>query len=241
MNPVRSLQPECDQLVDQFHDDFVILRHALVAAVQRVALMWDAAASELGGSVADLHGMIHCTDVRGTLLLHTVGFKNSEHPRMLKDLEIRYGAGMSAVLRDNHGMTIRVRKMPSSVFPEQGERLVVRHEPQPVTPDDLEAGEDGAADSPLVLPFVVPESEEIVPDGTPEWFVLYSFTESAVQVDEVFLAAVVGIDSPSTVAILASTPLPRQSSPRQVVGSDDDDFGGFFEGDARDGDDPSPA
>lgn len=234
---LKQLQAECDQLVDQFNDEFVDLRRQLSAAVQAVAELWEPVVTEHGGTVSDLHGMIHCTDVRGMLLLHAVGFKNPDSVPPAGVLSMRFGQGMSAVLEDQQGTSIRVRKMPSNVIPAHGERLVARTEPAPVTPSEEDNGPDGAA---WVLPFPVPDPDEGIPEGPVEWFVLYSFTPDSVQVAEVFLAAVIGIDSPSMVAIPASTPLPRQVRRRQIVAATDDDFGGFMN-ESHEADGPSPA
>lgn len=234
---LSQLQEKCDQLVVQYNDEFVALRRDLADAVRAVADLWEPVVTEYGGTVSDLHGMIHCTAVRGMLLLRTVGFRNPDSPPKAGVFAMRYGQGMSALLEDQRGTSIRVRKMPSCVIPEQGERLVVRTGPVPVTPDEQNAG---PAEADWVLPFSVPEPEQSLPSGPVEWFVLYSFTPDSVQLAEVFLAAVVGIDSSSTVAILASTPLPRQSEPRQVIAETDDDFSSML-GKAREGDGPSPA
>lgn len=234
---LSQLQAKCDQLVEQFNGEFVVLRRDLADAVQAVADLWEPVVTEHGGTVSDLHGMIHCTDVRGMLLLRTVGFRNPDSPPKPGVFAMRYGQGMSALLEDQRGTSIRVRKMPASVIPEQGERLIVRTGPVPVTPDERDSG---PAEADWVLPFSVPEPEQSLPSGPVEWFVLYSFTPDSVQLAEVFLAAVVGIDSSSTVAILASTPLPRQSEPRQVIAETDDDFSSML-GKAREGDGPSPA
>lgn len=234
---LNQLQAECDRLVEQFNDDFVELRSQLVKAVQAVAEQWEPVVSEYGGSMSELHGMVHCTNVRGMLLLQVVGLKSPKTVPKRGVLTMRYGQGMSALLEDQQGTTIRVRKMPSNIIPDQGERLVVRVGQDPVTPDEQDAGPEGAD---WVLPFPVPDQEQPLPDGPVEWFVLYSFTPDAVQVAEVFLAAVVDIDSPSTVAILASTQLPRRVRPRQIVATTDDDFDGVLNN-VREGDDPTLA
>lgn len=93
---LSQLQAKCDQLVEQFNGEFVVLRRDLADAVQAVADLWEPVVTEHGGTVSDLHGMIHCTDVRGMLLLRTVGFRNPDSPPKPGVFAMRYGQGMSA-------------------------------------------------------------------------------------------------------------------------------------------------
>lgn len=237
MNLVSELQAECDRLVEQFHDEFADLRGILGKVVQVAAEMWEPAVTAAGGTITDLHGQAHCVTVRGLLLLELVGVRNPDDPAPPGPLAARYGQGMSAVLSDGRGSNVRVRRLPVTLIPDQGERLIVRRETNP----DEGVDSVGSVERPaqLELGFEVPEAvlQSVCPEGPMEWFVLWSFAGDKVQLDEAYLAAVVGIDSPSTMAILASAPLPRKVRARVVVDEADNDFAEFTQ-EARDGDVP---
>ncbi|BBY67351.1 hypothetical protein MHEL_55940 [Mycolicibacterium helvum] len=119
----------------------------------------------------------------------------------------------------NVGRTeIRVRKAPAEVFAEDRERLVVY--PQATGGEQLSFG---------------PEFDEFasVPDS--RWYVLWTLSPDAIQVPDVFLAAVAGIDDPARTIVWASTSLPRLAQE-----SGDDDFDDFRKPDECSGS-PDPA
>ncbi|MDG3009373.1 hypothetical protein G4X40_04345 [Rhodococcus sp. D2-41] len=224
-----TVQEQCDQLVEQFYDEFATLRRDVSAAVKGVARVWE----EHFPDPTDMHGMLYCTSVRGVLLLNRVGGPcNPDEEPPAGVVRTRYGQGMSVVIGDGRGMRSRVRKAPAEFFPERGERLVIRY------PKDRPDGADvvtqlrgeSAADAAEASQTVLTQEMATLPRTANnfDWFVLWTLSEDGLQVPDVFLAAVVDIDSPSKVVILASTPLPRKARPQVVADEHDDDFGGYF-------------
>lgn len=210
--------------MEQWYDEFAALRSDINKAVKVVAQAWE----HLWPSPNDMHGMMHCTDVRGVMLRNRVGFKNPEKEPPAGKFRTRYGQGMSVVLGDGKGMRARVRKAPAEFFPELGDRLVIR------APKGQSLGEApvSATDAKLLdQPALSAEMADLPRSAEKkyEWFVLWTLAPDGVQLGEVFLAAVTDIDSPSQVVIWASTPLPRKAI-RKVpadlgVGDDFDEYG----------------
>ena len=246
--PKLTVQQLCDQLVDQFYDEFAELRRDVSTAVKEVAGVWE-------GHFPDptkMHGQLYCTSVRGVLLLNRVGdVRNPEEETAAAgEVRTRYGQGMSVLILDGRGMRVRVRKAPAEFFPEQGERLVIRppkKKPAQGTPSAVtEIRAESEADAVAVAAgqsALSPEMAALERDADEdryEWFVLWTLSEDGLQVPDVFLAAVVDIDSPSKVIILASTSLPRKARPQQSSGKDNE-FDEFFDDEGKEGMGPSGA
>ncbi|UPW15010.1 hypothetical protein M0655_05295 [Gordonia amicalis] len=220
-----DLQAQCDAIVEQFYEEFLELRQDVNSTVKQVAQLWEPNFSD----PTTMHGMLHCTSVRGLLLLTRVGGPcNPDEDPPPGVLHTRYGQGMSVVLLDGYGMRIRVRKAPAEFLPEQCERLVIKPaKAQRAKAQALreKTAAESAAEGPE-QPTLSPEMDKLprTAAGEYEWFVLWTLSMDGLQVPEVFLAAVKDIDSPSEVVILASTPLPRKARPTVVVDTSDDDF-----------------
>lgn len=230
---VAAVQGQCEQIVDQWYDDFAQLRSDIAAAVKDVARVWE----EFYGDPDNMHGQMHCTDVRGLLLLRRVGFTNPDEDPTPGNLYTRYGQGMSVVLRDGRGMKVRVRKAPAEFIPEQGLRLVLK------APKPDAAEQAGVTDAEFVTqPALSDEMANLQrADMTYEWFVLWTLSSDALQVTDAFLAAVSDIDSPSQVVIWASAPLPRQERPQAAADGDVDDFEEFGKKDGEEATGPGSA
>lgn len=238
MNPkgheVAAVQKLCEQIVEQWYDEFAVLRSDIASAVKIVAQVWE----EQYGDPNNMHGQMHCTDVRGMLLLNRVGFSNPDKDPPPGVLYTRYGQGMSVVLRDGQGMRVRVRKAPAEFIPDQGERLVIKVPRAAKTVEPVTVTDAALVEQPAL-------SDEMAnlqrTEKKYEWFVLWTLSSDALQVTDVFLAAVSDIDSPSQVVIWASTPLPRKERPLSAVDEDVDDFEEFGKNDGEESAGPGSA
>ncbi|OBJ40362.1 hypothetical protein A5630_24895 [Mycolicibacterium mucogenicum] len=233
-----ELQKTCNTLVRQNTGMFVELRADVVATVRRTAEVWE----QDFGDPTNLHGQLHCTSVRGLVIQRRTErekkFK-AENPDSALAWESRHGQGMSAMIEDRHGTTLRVRKAPSEVIDEQ-DRLVVYPRPEQLAAaaaaEEAAGGQpDSVAESLPVQPTLGPEFDELTPVPTRyRWYVLWTLSKDALHVPNVFLAAVVDIDDPSKVVVLAATPLP------QAVSQSDDDFAEYGPS-AQEDSGPAPA
>lgn len=154
---------------------------------------------------------------------------------------------MSAMIEHRHGTQLRIRKAPAEVIAEH-DRLVVYPRPEQLTlaaaqevaeatvTEDPEEGQQVSADEPLAeQPTLGPAFDALQPVPTKyRWYVLWTLSKDALHVPKVFLAAVVDIDNPSKVVVLASMPLPRSAAQA------DDDFE-VYRRDADEGSGPEPA
>ncbi|MCV7183489.1 hypothetical protein [Mycolicibacterium murale] len=209
------LKRACDRLVQNNQAAFVELRQDVVNTVRRTAELLEPVFED----PTQIHGQMHCTNVRGLLLKLRLdresGLVGSDNPLPLRT---HCGQGMSVVLTDRDRIEMRVRKAPAEVFSDERERLVVY--PQAVS-DQLSFG---------------PEYDELATIPEFRWYVLWVLSPDAVQVPEVFLAAVTGIDDPATTTVWAYTPLPRAIA-QEPDADDFDDFGRPEEGTGS----PNPA
>ncbi|WP_405149004.1 hypothetical protein OG308_03250 [Nocardia salmonicida] len=224
-----KLQLECDALVRRYAQAFAELRRDVTEAVMRVAEVWEPDFDE----PTNLHGQQLCTDVRGLTLQRRIRREGTTRP----SLSTRCGQGMSVMLEDGHGLTIRVRKAPAEVLADHERLVVYPSSEQKARAADIRAA---VAAKPKQLT-LGPDFDALQQDPTGyQWFVLWTLSEDAVQVPEVFLAAVLDIDSSSRVTVLASTPLPRLAGPVSGHTAVDDDFE-EFRGQAEEGSGPEPA
>lgn len=212
-----EVQKRCNTLVRQNRSMFVELRGDVVAQVRHTAEVWEGDYED----PATIPGQLHCTSVRGLVIKH-----RQVREAAMKDLRwtSRLGQGMSALIEDRHGTALRVRKAPSEVIAEH-DRLVVYPKPEQfAAAAAAEHGEEQPCLSGPVpeQPTLGPVFDAIEPIPKYRWYVLWTLSKDALHVPQVFLAAVVDIDNPSKVVVLASTPLPL-AAPQE----EDDDFGDF--------------
>lgn len=241
-----EIQKKCSTLVRQDVEMFVELRSDVVAMVRRTAEVWE----EDFGDPTNLHGQLHCTSVRGLVIKFRKDREakhEAEHPAVKLAWTSRHGQGMSAMIEHRHGTQLRIRKAPAEVIAEH-DRLVVYPRPEQLTlaaaqeaaevtvTEDAEEGQRVSMNEPLAeQPTFGPEFDALEPVPTKyRWYVLWTLSKDALHVPKVFLAAVVDIDNPSKVVVLASTPLPRSSAQA------DDDFEDYRR-DADEGSGPEPA
>ncbi|PQP39350.1 hypothetical protein [Mycolicibacterium austroafricanum] len=204
------LQRACDRIVQRNQAAFVELRRDVVNTVRRTAQLLEPVFED----PTEIHGQMHCTNVRGLLLKLRLDREGGLIGGGIQPtLRTHCGQGMSVVLTDPERTEMRVRKAPAEVFSEDRERLVVY--PQAVGEQQLSFG---------------PEFDEFacVPDS--RWYVLWTLSQDAVQVPDVFLAAVTGMDDPSRTVVWASAPLPRVVAQQSGADDDFDDFGKPEEG-----------
>ena len=233
--PKLTLQEQCDRLVEQYYDEFAKLREDVAGVVLEVAQVWS-------GHFPDptaMHGQLYCTSVRGLLLLYRVGDVRNpdEPPPPAGEIHTRYGQGMSVMVKDGRGWYSRVRRAPAEFFPERGERLVLK------PPKKSIVGSEGATDPQSAVQPSLSQEMAALPRTSPkpDWFVLWTLSEDGLQVPDVFLAAVVDIDSPSMVRILASTPLPRNVRRKPVIDEHDTDFNEWAPPSGEEGTGSAPA
>lgn len=226
---------------------FAEVRADVVATVRRTAEVWE----EDFGDPTNLHGQLHCTSVRGLVIKRRKDREakyKAEHPDAPLTWTSRHGQGMSAMIEHRHGTQLRIRKAPAEVIAEH-DRLVVYPRPEqlalamakeaaepPATPTVPAQGQHSSTDDPVEeQPTLGPEFDALEPVPTKyRWYVLWTLSKDALHVPKVFLAAVVDIDDPSKVVVLASTPLPQSAAQA------DDDFEDYRR-DVDEGSDPQPA
>lgn len=223
-----EIQKRCNALVRQDVAMFAEVRSDVVATVRRTAEVWE----EDFGDPTNLHGQLHCTSVRGLVIKlrkDREAKQKAEHPEVALAWTSRHGQGMSAMIEHRQGTRLRIRKAPAEVIAEH-DRLVVYPRPEQLALAVAQEAAETAATPPLLLrgqsastdeeqPTLGPEFDELEPVPTKyRWYVLWTLSKDALHVPKVFLAAVVDIDDPSKVVVLASTPLPLSAAQA------DDDF-----------------
>lgn len=218
-----------EALVRQFADDFAYLAHDLTIAVPEVASRW----ADRYAKATDLHGMTRCIGVRQTLFSIFDGYGD----RCFPALSVRPGPALSVVLTTPGRTDIRVRHWPSDNL---GHRVRMISTPPPGQADAVARGQQMTLDDGLVepvLPVVAPS------DATWDLYVLWRGDADEMMLASTSLAAVVNIDDPSQVRILADAPLPipkrRPADPQAQATPDSlepiDDFDEFHDGSSEAG------
>lgn len=240
----------CNVLIRQNVEMFVELRSDVVAMVRRTAEVWE----EDFGDPTNLHGQLHCTSVRGLVIKlrkDRDAKRKAERPDVALTWTSRHGQGMSAMTEHRHGTQLRIRKAPAEVIAEHNRLVVYPRTEQLALAAALEAADElkvaataepeeaqraSTDESAPDQPTLGPEFDALEPVPTNyRWYVLWTLSKDALHVPKVFLAAVVDIDDPSKVVVLASTPLPLSAAQA------DDDFEDYRRRDADEGSGSEPA
>ncbi|WP_232661239.1 hypothetical protein [Pseudonocardia sp. TRM90224] len=197
-----QLQELVESLVARHEADFALLRADLRDAVSEVASRW----ADRYPVAASMSGHNRCTSVRQTLI--SMFARRGEFP--FASLRASEGPGLSVVLQDGLGTKIRVRKWPTDNL---GQRYRSVETPPPGQSTALEQARQQLLDEGLDAP-VFPRPMA----GPSEVFVLWWADSDEAELRGAELAAVSGIDSGSSVQILAAVPLP-QLQPTQTAAS----------------------
>lgn len=213
-----------DTLVRQFTEDFAYLAHDLRIAVPEVASRW----ADRYAKATDLHGMTRCIGVRQTLFSIFDAYQDKCFPV----LSVRPGPALSVVLTAPGGTDIRVRHWPSDNL---GHRVRVISTPPPGQAEAVAQGQQMTLDDDYAEPVFPTVASS---DATWGLYVLWRGDTDEVMLASASLAAVLNIDDPSQVRILAEAPLPapkrRPADPQAQSPHDtlepSDDFDEFDHG-----------